>query len=38
MAYLTDLLTRLPNMTSTEALKLNLTPANWTPSTGVNTR
>jgi len=33
LAYLTDVLTRLPNMTSTEALKVDLTPANWKPAT-----
>lgn len=37
MAYLTDLLTRLPNLTSTEALRLDLTPAGWKAATKVNT-
>jgi transposase len=33
MAYLTDVLTRLPRMSSTEARHLDLTPGNWKPPT-----
>jgi len=38
MAYLTDVLTRLPNLSSTEAIRLDLTPAGWKKAAEVNTR